>query len=144
MALINTLCGMLRTTPFHRENYSRLILTVIVQLYQRSSDKFQDLVSVKTGEEGEARPSLAAQWAQRSEMVPCLTELFTTIQDDSNFNKRYQLCRQETHLEANLLGERTIAKEELIQSTRNLSALATLYHSVVSSVRTLLRLPLLR
>lgn len=135
MALINSLCSMLRTTPFHRESYSRLILTVIVQFYQRCSDKFQDLVSIKNSEDDEAAPhiSLAAQWTQRSELAPCLTELLVAIQDSNATDKRTQLCRQETHLEGSLLGEQTVGKDELVRSTRNLSTLTTLHHSVVSS-----------
>lgn len=41
MALIHTLCVMLVTTPFHRENYSRLIVGVIVQYYQQCSARFK-------------------------------------------------------------------------------------------------------
>ncbi len=79
MALINSLCAMLQTTPFHRENYARLILGVIIQLYQRCSDRFQDLVSIPA-EEPQAAPhvALAVQWAQRSESSPCLRELLST------------------------------------------------------------------
>jgi exocyst complex component 4 len=133
-ALINSLCSMLRTTPFHRESYSRLILTVIVQFYQRCSDKFQDLVSSKISEDDGTSPrlALAAQWTQRSELIACLTELFKIIQDSHAVDKRIQLSRQETHLEGSLLAERTVSKEELVRSTRNLSILTTLYHSVVS------------
>ena len=75
MALINSLCAMLRTTPFHREKYSRLIVGVIIQFYQRCGHRFQALVS-KCGTEGYLSPSLAAQWAQKSELSPCLSELF--------------------------------------------------------------------
>lgn len=66
---------MLRTTPFHRENYSRLIVGVIVQFYQRCSHRFQALVS-KDGTEDLSSPTLAAQWTQKSELSPCLSELF--------------------------------------------------------------------
>lgn len=81
MALINSLCAMLRITPFHRENYSRLILGVIIQFYQRCSDRFQDLVSLPElgGNETGTRLALSAQWAQRSEMSPCLSELSYTM-----------------------------------------------------------------
>lgn len=41
MALIHNLCFMLQTTPFHRENYSRLIVGVIVQYYQTCSARFK-------------------------------------------------------------------------------------------------------
>ena len=39
--LIHSLCAMLETTPFHRENYSRLIVGVIVQFYQQCSTQFK-------------------------------------------------------------------------------------------------------
>ena len=81
MALINSLCAMLRTTPFRRENYSRLILGVIIQFYQRCSDRFTDLVSLPAidGNEADRPTALSAQWAQRSEVSPSLTELATTV-----------------------------------------------------------------
>lgn len=75
MALINSLCAMLQTSPFHRENYSRLILGVVIQFYQRCSDKFQALTSTTAVGSPEPRVSLAAQWAQRPELQPPLTEL---------------------------------------------------------------------
>lgn len=81
MALINSLCAMLLTSPFHRENYSRLILGVIIQFYQRCSDRFQDLVALKSTEESKLEPqlALAAQWAQRSELHTCLLELLACV-----------------------------------------------------------------
>jgi len=45
--------------------------------------------------------------------------------------KQQQLCRQQTNIEIELLGRRPIGKEDLIPSVKNLSSLATLYHSVV-------------
>ncbi|KAG5635065.1 hypothetical protein H0H81_012546 [Sphagnurus paluster] len=122
MALINSLCAMLITSPFHRENYARLILGVIIQFYQRCSDRFQDLVSIQDTPELKLEPklALAAQWAQRSEVNTCISELLSTP----------QLCRQETNLELELLGRKTIPQTDLIPSIRNLAALAGLYRSV--------------
>ncbi|KAH7910695.1 Sec8 exocyst complex component-specific domain-containing protein [Hygrophoropsis aurantiaca] len=131
MALINSLCTMLRTTPFHRDNYSRLIVGVIIQFYQRCSDRFQDLVSSRSSDNLEERPSslaLAAQWAQKSELSACLSELFAT--PESNTVIRQQLCRQETHLEVSFVGQNSISKDDLIASTRKLAALCGLYRSV--------------
>jgi exocyst complex component 4 len=71
MALVNSLCAMLQTSPFHRESYSRLMLGVIIQFYQRCSDRFQVLTTSENGSD----IALAAQWAQRSELQPPLTEL---------------------------------------------------------------------
>lgn len=100
MALINSLCVMLRTTPFHRENYSRLILTVIGKFYQRCSDRFYDLVAVKGGSspEDDSRIALAAQWAQKPELGPCLSELLKLLSGDTSAATKQQVCRQETHL----------------------------------------------
>ena len=76
MALINSLCVMLRSSPFHRENYSRLILGVVIQFYQRCSDRFQALTTTPAGDgDQEVHVALAAQWAQRSELQNCLMEL---------------------------------------------------------------------
>lgn len=41
MALVNSLCYMLATTPFQRENYSRLIIGIIVQYYQKSNSHYK-------------------------------------------------------------------------------------------------------
>ncbi|KAH8099379.1 Sec8 exocyst complex component-specific domain-containing protein [Cristinia sonorae] len=131
MALINSLCGMLRATPFHRESYARMILTVIVQFYQRCSDKFQDLVSLRNVLDPEAPPriALAAQWAQQAEIIPCLTEMLSLSRKTESCSVEH-LHKQETHLELNLIGDRSVTREELVASTRDLANLASLYHSV--------------
>lgn len=66
---------MLQTSPFHRENYSRLILGVVIQFYQRCSDRFQTLTSTSAPESLDPKMALAAQWAQRQELQPPLSEL---------------------------------------------------------------------
>ncbi|KAI6007185.1 Sec8 exocyst complex component-specific domain-containing protein [Pisolithus albus] len=125
MALINSLCMMLRTTPFHQENYSRLIIGVIIQLYQRCSDRLQVLVSKE--QQGDApRVSLAAQWAQRPELNACLLELYMS----TDASVRQSLCRQETHLEMSLLSQGTVSKDDLIVSIRSIAALCSLHRSV--------------
>jgi exocyst complex component 4 len=72
---------MLLTSPFHRENYSRLILGVIIQFYQRCSDRFQDLVALRSSEESKLEPqlALAAQWAQKPELHTCLSALLAHV-----------------------------------------------------------------
>ncbi|KAG6860246.1 hypothetical protein C0995_013739 [Termitomyces sp. Mi166 len=130
MALINSLCAMLATTPFHRENYSRLILGVIIQFYQRCSDRFQDLVTLPdiSGSKLEPKLALAAQWAQLSEVSTCLSELLNTSQEDDD--KLLRLFRQEINLEIQLLGQKMLTQAHLIPSVRNLASLAALYRSV--------------
>lgn len=47
----------------------------------------------------------------------------------------HQLCRQESNIEIDFLGQDTIAKKDLVPSTRNIAALARLYKSLVSLFR---------
>ena len=79
MALINSLCAMLHTTPFHRDNYSRLVLSVIIQFYQRCSDRFQDIVSRNSQDLTDTRLLIAARWAQQDELASCLSSLQKTV-----------------------------------------------------------------
>jgi exocyst complex component 4 len=79
LALNNSLCAMLNTSPFHRENYSRLILAVVIQFYQKCSDRFHALTAYPdSGITQEPRIALAAQWAQRTEFQTSLSELLNT------------------------------------------------------------------
>lgn len=133
MALINSLCAMLRTSPFHKENYSRLILTVVVEFYQRCFTRFQELILTEEQKTTDADPkvALAADWAQRPDLHPCLSEIFKI--SEINTPKKDQLYRQETHLELNFVGEDgVVEKNSLIGSTRNLATLGSLYTSLVS------------
>lgn len=79
MALINSLCAMLRTTPFHKENYARLILSVVIQFYQRCSDRFYSIVSSGEPSVGEPRLRTAAKWAQHSDVNACLSEMLDGV-----------------------------------------------------------------
>ncbi|KAF8578412.1 Sec8 exocyst complex component-specific domain-containing protein [Ramaria rubella] len=127
-ALINSLCAMLRTTPFHRENYSRLILGVIIQLYQRCSDHFRELVSrPPQGYSSEPQIAISAVWAQRPEIAACVSAINAATADDTK--KRQGLCRQEARIELELLGNDSISLED-ITPTRKLESLGNLYHSL--------------
>lgn len=75
--------------------------------------------------------ALAADWAQRPDLHPCLSEIFKIY--EINTPKKDQLYRQETHLELNFVGENsTVEKDDLIGSTRNLATLGSLYTSLAS------------
>ncbi|KAL0580816.1 exocyst subunit [Marasmius crinis-equi] len=128
MALVNSLCAMLQSTPFHRESHARLILGVIIQFYQRCSDRFQDLVTTRPPTETSLNPEVAigAQWAQRSELLSCLSELKTP---QIKTSKMQSICRQETNLEVGILGDARISKDDLVVSVRNLGLLASLHRS---------------
>ncbi|KAH9996469.1 Sec8 exocyst complex component-specific domain-containing protein [Russula vinacea] len=127
MALVNSLCAMLRTTPFHRENYARLILTVIIQFYQRCSDRFQTLITSQASDDQDPRVALGAQWAQIPEMAVCLSDLYRALGAVTN---KSELLQRERDAEIRLTGDRPIGKEDLISPMRNVSALCNLYRSV--------------
>ncbi|KAH7055486.1 Sec8 exocyst complex component-specific domain-containing protein [Auriculariales sp. MPI-PUGE-AT-0066] len=125
MALTNSLCVMLRSTPFHRENYARLILGIVISFYQRCSERFHDLVSPD---------NMTNLWAQRPEVAACLSALDGV---EPNSPQMARICRQETRVELNFLPGRDIRKADLIQSTRNITALGNLYHSLMWFVKQL-------
>lgn len=41
MVLIDSLCEMCQSTPFHREKYGRLIVSVISQYLQKCTDRYK-------------------------------------------------------------------------------------------------------
>ncbi|QRV97223.1 exocyst complex component Sec8 [Ceratobasidium sp. AG-Ba] len=134
MALINSLCIMLEATPFHRENYARLILGIIIQFYQRCYERFLDLVSRSAFSGGIS--SVAAQWAQRPEVAACLGELYSTPLHD--VSQRRTLCRQETRQELTFLANGVIEKDNLLPHIRDLAALGSLYRSLTWFITQLL------
>ena len=77
MALVNSTYDVLRKSPFHN-NHSWLILTVMVEFYQRCSTRFQELILTGEQKPTEADPkvALAADWAPRPDWHPCLFDRF--------------------------------------------------------------------
>ncbi|KAL5535762.1 SEC8 [Sanghuangporus sanghuang] len=126
MALINSLCAMLRTTPFHRDNYSRLILSVIIQFYQRCSDRFQDVVSRNSLDLTDTRLLVAARWAQQEELGDCISK----VMDEEDGEDLSNACNTETRIELGLMDKSDITKEDLLGSVHDLSFLSSLYHSI--------------
>ncbi|KAG8832176.1 hypothetical protein FRC17_001816 [Serendipita sp. 399] len=138
MALINSLCAMQQTTPFHRDNYSRLILGVVIQFYQRCSDRFRELVSTREGmSQDDTHVAVAARWAQKLEVAACVSALYSLQEDDVSGSRR--LCRQETRVELNFLTTETVNRDDLVPS-KNLHALGNLFHSLIWFMRQLMSL----
>ena len=91
MTLIHSLCYMLQTTPFHRENYSRLVVGVIVQYYQQCSARFKGELLIRLSSTllsaelvaytpsavnpTDAEMALPAVWAQRDDMTAILSDI---------------------------------------------------------------------
>ncbi|KAG9054799.1 hypothetical protein FS842_004091 [Serendipita sp. 407] len=138
MALVNSLCAMQQTTPFHRDNYSRLILGVVIQFYQRCSDRFRELVSTREGmSQDDTHVAVAARWAQKLEVAACVSALYSLQEDDVAGSRR--LCRQETRVELNFLTTETVNRDDLVPS-KNLHALGNLFHSLIWFMRQLMSL----
>lgn len=124
IVLIDSLYSMLCTTPFHRESYSRLIVTTVVQYYQKCAERFRDLVAV--GETAEH--ALSASWAQRPEMMACLAELRDSATSGS---RAVELLAQEARFQLAFAKARGgIGIHELTTSRKKLMALGCLQHSV--------------
>lgn len=92
---------MLETTPFHKENYSRLIIGVIVQYYQQCSARFRgeqndcfssrsetsclyihpELVSLSQSPDslGEVLLATPALWSQGEDSIQILTEMRSVV-----------------------------------------------------------------
>ncbi|WRT65409.1 uncharacterized protein IL334_002352 [Kwoniella shivajii] len=129
MALIHSLCVMLQTTPFHRENYSRLIVGVIVQYYQQCSSRFKELASLPATLENPSAPlAIPAVWAQREDIISILTELRGVPETDRAGLTSVE--QKEIKLEMELLGEQALVERNLINSMRKLEALGNLSQSL--------------
>ncbi|KAN0063376.1 exocyst subunit [Thecaphora frezii] len=150
VVLIDSLYSMLRTTVFHRESYSRLIITTIVQFYQRCGERFRDLVTVDSGSSSSsgggataATPSspasthpdgpqytLSATWAQRPELYSCLVEM---LQPSSRLGAEQltELQAQENRFEMALARSGgPIGFHDMTTSRKKLLALGHLQHSL--------------
>ncbi|TIA84297.1 hypothetical protein E3P77_00076 [Wallemia ichthyophaga] len=132
--LISHLSEMLRSTPFHREAYSRLIITVIIQYYQRCSERFMDLVgrerdnSSNNSAERPHDPKLSARWAQRAELTACLTELLAT--SDSDTSRKNDLCAQESRVEMGINDANRVQYDDMMNSKKKLAGLGHLFSSL--------------
>ncbi|GAA5972148.1 hypothetical protein JCM21900_006105, partial [Sporobolomyces salmonicolor] len=140
MLLISSLCSMLRATPFHRESYSQLIVSVIHQFYQRCLERFKDLAAQETHDtastpNGSNEPAgqaaqlkTAAAWAETPELHACLAELRSASGTDPV--KLREMLTKETKLELDKKRNGVVASEDLISPSKRLWALGTLYSSL--------------
>jgi exocyst complex component 4 len=158
--LIDSLCEMLRSTPFHRENYSRLIISVIIQFFQRCNDRFRDLTGRDPGDVVQAGSSptsgansslkTSAEWAQRPEVYELLSDLrdvpvsclfanfdsFALLISSfyikaNDTETRRDLMRRETRLLLGLKGRYTIGSHDLVASNRKFASICHLRVSLV-------------
>lgn len=116
---------MMSTTPFSQENYSGLIIGVIVRYYQRCHSHFRDTVMNDTS--SATKVPLAPLLSQREDLMPLLDELART----EDPVKRNELSQAETTLELEATGSRGIDKKELLGTKERFEALSSLCFSLV-------------
>ncbi|PLW42165.1 hypothetical protein PCANC_08604 [Puccinia coronata f. sp. avenae] len=146
VALIECLGNLVQSTSFHQEKYGRLMISIVVQYYQKCHERFKELVVRESAETAsiadEANPhanlKLAADWAQRPDMIVHLTKLKSTSHDNTRMKRGLKkLCKTE---ERYLSCRTTLAPTDLIQSPKKVAALAHLYSTLLSFMSFIRRL----
>ncbi|KAA1089339.1 hypothetical protein PGT21_014354 [Puccinia graminis f. sp. tritici] len=143
VALIECLGSLLQSTSFHQEKYGRLMISIVVQYYQKCHERFKELVVRESMETtaiiDESNPhanlKLAADWAQKQEFIKHLTALKSSSTSTKKLLKK--LCKTE---ERCLTSRAALVPIDLIQSPKKLAALAHLYNTLLSFISFIRRL----
>ncbi|CAG8500956.1 8518_t:CDS:10 [Ambispora leptoticha] len=137
MKLVESLCAMLRTMTFHKEEYSRMIISVLTQYYVKCFEQYQAIVSKGslsdegTNERTGNAQKTSAMWVQQDQLSEIFTQYpYLDENDIENRKKRKLLCEKETQAEMKLKKNRVIRSGELIFDGKKLKALGYLYHSL--------------
>ncbi|CAG8438987.1 8342_t:CDS:10 [Ambispora gerdemannii] len=137
MKLVESLCAMLRTMTFHKEEYSRMIISVLTQYYVKCFEQYQAVVSKGSlSDEGAHERTgnaqkTSAMWVQQDQLSEIFTQYpYLDENDTENRKKRKLLCEKETQAELKLKKNRVIRSGELIFDGRKLKGLGHLYHSL--------------
>ncbi|SCV70809.1 BQ2448_3571 [Microbotryum intermedium] len=135
MMLITSLTSMLQATPFHRESYSHLIISVIHQFYQRCNERFKDLTARETHDPAAGTSTkpvqlkTSANWASLPELNETLVDLHAAMPDDKEAADA--ALKRETKIELDKKRNSLVNSEDLITPSKKLMALGTLYSSLV-------------
>jgi len=146
VALIESLGNLVQSTSFHQEKFGRLMISVVVQYYQKCHERFKELVVRESLETtpiaDEANPhvnlKLAADWAQNPDMIKHFTRLKPSSHDTASVEKIFRKLRK---TEERYLSSRTaLVTTDLIRSPKKVAALAHLYSTLLSSMSFIRRL----
>ncbi|KAG9307493.1 hypothetical protein G9A89_017323 [Geosiphon pyriformis] len=136
MKLVESLCAMLRTMTFHKEEYSRMIISVLTQYYVKCFEQYQAVVSKGSSNEEENERTgnaqkTSAMWVQQDQISEIFTQ-YPYLGDDGlkSRRKRISLSEKETKAEMKIKKNRVIRAGELIFDGRKLKSLGYLYHSL--------------
>ncbi|MBW0461217.1 hypothetical protein O181_000932 [Austropuccinia psidii MF-1] len=136
LALVERICEMLHSTPFHQEKHGALLVSLVVQYYQKCYGRFKEIVVRESSETTltvdenapHANLKLAADWAQKPELFQCLQGLLShSTLDDHTLKKLSKKCCK---IEQQALKSRVLSSADLIQSSKKLTALAHLHSTM--------------
>ncbi|GAA97566.1 uncharacterized protein L969DRAFT_42229 [Mixia osmundae IAM 14324] len=127
VGLISNLCAMLRNTPFHRDRYSDLIISVIVQYYQCCEARFKETVSSDSLiARGPSKLKTSAMWTSKDALATVINRLRTTAGDDA---QKSQLLQEELRLHLQYKGTSTGDQLDYVP-VKKAKSMSTLYASL--------------
>ncbi|CAG8497625.1 8122_t:CDS:10, partial [Funneliformis caledonium] len=135
MMIVESLCAMLHNMASHKEEYSKMIISLLTQYYVKCFEQYQATVSKNKGEanvkDDANNQGISATWVQQDQLSEVLGQYPYVAEDNAkNRRKRRQLCDKETRIEMNFKKNREISLGQLITDNKKLTALANLYHSL--------------
>lgn len=142
MQFVHTLCRTLKTMPFHRQAYSGLIISILIQYYQKCFDRYKELItpdsflvgdaldgaSASASAQHKAGIKVSADWAQHEPLHDLLNK-FSTV-DPSQVQDLRSLLGAETKMELDLADKSIIQPASLVLDGKRILGLAQLYTSL--------------
>ncbi|CAG8559752.1 1079_t:CDS:10 [Racocetra persica] len=126
MIMVERLCVMLQTMASHKEEFSKMIISLLTRYYVKCFEQYQAIVAKNSGEadsEGTGNhQGISATWVQQDQLAEILGQ-YPYLDDDTvkSRRKRKMLCDKK---------KRYIRSGELIMENKKMTALGTLYHSL--------------
>ncbi|CAB4383870.1 unnamed protein product [Rhizophagus irregularis] len=135
MMIIESLCAMLHTMASHKEEYNKMIISLLTRYYVRCFEQYQAIVSKNKGDanvkDDANNQGISAIWVQQDQLSEVLGQYPYLAEDNvRNRRKRKMFCDKETRIEMNFKKNREISAGQLITENKRLTALSNLYHSL--------------
>ncbi|CAG8757762.1 25105_t:CDS:10 [Gigaspora margarita] len=135
MIIVERLCVMLQTMASHKEEFSKMIISLLTRYYVKCFEQYQAIVAKNSGEADSGgtgnHQGISATWVQQDQLSEILGQ-YPYLDDDTvkNRRKRKMLCDKETKVEMHLKKKRYIRTGELIMENKKMASLGALYHSL--------------
>ncbi|CAG8528495.1 3438_t:CDS:10 [Paraglomus brasilianum] len=135
MMLIESLCSMLRTMSFHKDEYGRMIVRILTKYYVNCFEQYQAIVSKNSlkddSSDSRNQQKISATWVQQDQLADVFAQ-YPYLADDAVKNKRRraELCKKEIKTLMRFKKNRIIRTGELIVDGNKIKSVAILYHSL--------------